>query len=198
MDPDIPIFKPRYPLPYRLGFLAAPLLFFGMLLGGIGAPAILPIGYWYVALLVGVLTAFLPFFRIREIRFANDLVLRRYFLPDIFVNYKDKYEIEGGIFHVKNRNIRTGPLENVEELKGMERLWSAKQTLREATGGPASFRPIFPSRGHGTYAGFWGLALGVIVAILASTWPNIDPRWPPGITFLTVYFVFVYIVPSYL
>jgi hypothetical protein len=198
MDQNIPIFRPRYPLAFKLGFISVPVLFFGMLSYGIGAPSLEPVIYWYLALVCGGLTAVFPFFFLREIRFVNDLVIRRYFLPDIFVNPREIYTIEAGEIYVRGLRIHIGPLENLEELKGMAKQWSAKQTLKAVARGQASAPLYLPSRGPNAYAGFWGLMFAVIVVILAPVGPSIDPRWPPGIAFLVVYFVFAYIVPKYL
>lgn len=196
MDQDQPIFKPRYPFVYRLVFLVLPFGFFALLFRGIVAPRTLPIIYWYVTLLCGILTAIFPFLIIREIRFAEDLIVRRYFLPDFFIHYTETYDIAPHLIQVRQRHLRLGQLQNVEELQAMAKRWSAKQMLKDSRRKRILTNMVLPARGTGAYAGFWGILLGVIVAILQPSELSIDPRWLPGTTFAIIYFLFVYVIPK--
>jgi hypothetical protein len=195
MDQDTPVFKPRYPFPHRLIFFALPVLFVGMFCRGISDPRSLPVGYWYLVLLCGILTALAPFLLIREIRFDRDMVIRRYFLPNTFIKYRDLYTIEMNVIQLSQRRIRLGDLKNIDELKDMTSRWSARQALKETDRGRILAKMAIPSRGVGAYAGFWGLVLGTVVAILQPTTLSFDPRLLPGITFAIIYFLFVYIIP---
>lgn len=196
MDQEYPVFKPHYPLVYRLVFLILPITFFALLLRGIVAPRTLPITYWYVTLLGGILTAISPFLIIREIRFADDLIVRRYFLPDIFIRYTETYFLESNLIEVRQRRIRLGNLQNIDELRDMAKRWSARKALKDSRRNQILTKMVLPSRGVGAYAGFWGLLLGLIVAILQPAELSFDPRWLPGTTFAIVYFLFVYVIPK--
>ena len=196
MDQDQPVFKPQYPLVYRLVFLILPIIFFALLLRGIVAPRSLPITYWYITFLCGILTAISPFLIIREIRFVDDMIVRRYFLPDIYIHYTETYSIENNVIDVRQRHIHLGRLQNGAELSDMVRRWSARRALKDSRRTRILTKMVLPSRGVGAYAGFWGLVLGLIVAILQPAEPGFDPRWLPGSTFALIYFLFVYVIPK--
>jgi hypothetical protein len=196
MDQDQPVFKPRYPLVYRLVVLILPIGFFVLLLRGIVAPRTLPITYWYITLLCGMLTAIFPFLIIREIRFADDMIVCRYFLPDVFINYIEAYTIEPTVIRVRQRHIRLGRVQNLEELNDMSKRWSARKALKDSRRNQILTKMVLPSRGVGAYASFWGLVLGLIVAILQPSQLSFDPRWLPGSTFAIIYFLFVYVIPK--
>ncbi len=196
MNQEQPVFKPQYPLVYRLVFLILPIVFFALLLRGIVAPRLLPIAYWYMTFLFGILTAISPFLMIREIRFVDDMIVRRYFLPDIFIHYTEPYSIQNNLIDVRQRHINLGRLQNVDELNDMVKRWSARKALKDSRRTQILTKMVLPSRGVGAYAGFWGLVLGLIVAILQPAELSFDPRWLPASTFALIYFLFVYVIPK--
>ena len=198
MEKRISAFKPRYPLLIRLFMIGFPLLFFGLLLGGAITPAGLSTLLWLAALILGVITSLLPFIVFREILFLNELVIRRRFLPDLFFKNNEIKPDYSDTLLAKGRSLRIGRPDNLNELKELVHHWSATRTLKEAAGMPVSNSSLYPSRGYGSYASFWGLILGVIVMLLQPHWLPIDPRWLMGGTFLLVYFLYIYIIPKYL
>jgi len=198
MEKRISAFKPRYPLLIRLFMIGFPLLFFSLLLGGAITPAGLSTLLWLAALILGVITSLLPFIVFREILFLNELVIRRRFLPDLFFKNNEIKPDYSDTLLAKGRSLRIGRPDNLNELKELVHHWSATRTLKEAAGMPVSNSSLYPSRGYGSYASFWGLILGVIVMLLQPHWLPIDPRWLMGGTFLLVYFLYIYIIPKYL
>ena len=196
MHQEQPVFKPQYPLVYRLVFLMLPIVFFALLLRGIVAPRLVPSLYWYTTFLFGILTAISPFLIIREIRFVDDMIVRRYFLPDVFINYTESYSIAANFIEVRQRHIHLGRLQNIAELSDMTKRWAARKALKDSRRTQILTKMVLPSRGVGAYAGFWGLLLGLIVAILQPAELSFDPRWLPASTFALIYFLFVYVIPK--
>ena len=77
MEPEFPIFKPRYPLRTRLVMLLPTVLFFGMMCNVAFSIAHFPMFFWLLALAFGLFTSLIPFFVIREIRFPDEMVSSR-------------------------------------------------------------------------------------------------------------------------
>jgi hypothetical protein len=198
MEPEFPIFKPRYPLRIQLVMLLPGVLFFGMMCNVALSPVRFPLLFWLVTLAFGLFTSLLPFFFIREIRFPDEMVVRRHFLPDRFFNYKELEQINPDSIQANGQRIRMGEIVNLEELKAMAQRWKAAKTLKESQRTTQKRETLYFQRGYGTYASFWGLMFGVIVMLMDLPWLQLDPRWVLGGTFLVVYLVYIYIVPKYL
>jgi hypothetical protein len=198
MEPKFPIFKPRYPLRTRLMILLLPALFFGMLCNTAFFVANFPTIFWLLALAIGSLTSLIPFFIIREVRFPNEMVVRRHFLPDRFFTYKEFEQINSDSIQAGGQRIRMGQITNLDELKDMSQRWRAAKILKESQRPTPEKESLYLQRGYGMYASFWGLTFGIIVMLMDLPWLQFDPRWSLGGTFLLVYLVYIHIVPKYL
>jgi hypothetical protein len=198
MEPEIPIFRPRYPLRTRLLMLIPTVLFFGMVCNVAFTLIRYPTAFWLLALAFGLVTSLVPFFFLREIRFPDEMVVRRYFLPDRFYNYKEVEQINSDSIQAGGERIRMGEIMNLDELKDMSQRWKAAKTLKESQRSVSKPASLYPQRGYGTYASFWGLMFGVIMMLMAPPWLQLDPRWVLAGTFLLVYLVYIYILPRYL
>jgi hypothetical protein len=198
MKPDFPIFKPRYPLRTRLVMLLPTVIFFGMLCNVAISFAKFSIAFWVLALAIGLLISLIPFFVIREVRFPNEMVVRRHFLPDRFFSYKEFEQIDGKFIQAGGQLIRMGQLDNLDELKEMSQRWKAAKILKESRHAKPETESPYLQRGYGAYASFWGLMFGIIVMLMLPPQLGLDPRWVLGGTFLLVYLVYIYIVPKYL
>ena len=198
MKPDFPIFKPKYSFLTRLIAVLPTVLFFGMMCN-VGFSAIrFPVAFWLFALVAGLFTSLIPFFIIREVRFPNEMVVRRHFLPDKFFSYKDVKQIDSDSIQAGGQLIRTGQIVNLDELKDMVQRWKAAKVLKESQPHSPDIKSFYPQRGYGAYGSFWGLMFGVIIMLMDLPWLALDPRWVLGGTFLLVYLVYIYIVPRYL
>lgn len=197
MEPEIPIFKPRYPLQIRLVMLLPTVIFFGMVCNVALSFSQFPTAFWLLALAFGLFTSLIPFFFLREIRFPDEMVVRRYFLPDRFFNYKELERINSDSIQAGGQHIRMGKITNLDELEEMSQRWKAAKTLKELQRTQPKPESLYLQRGYGTYASFWGLMFGVIVMLMDLPWLNLDSRWLMGSTFLLVYLIYVYIVPKY-
>jgi hypothetical protein len=80
MELTLHIFKPRYPVEIRLAAILMPLLFFVLLFSAAFSITILPMIFWVLIFSLGVISSLVPFFIIREVRFLDELVVRRHFL----------------------------------------------------------------------------------------------------------------------
>jgi hypothetical protein len=198
MEPEFPIFKPRYPLRTRLVMMFPTVFFFGMMCNVAFSAARFPMIFWLLALAIGLFTSLIPFFVIREIRFPDEMVVRRHFLPDRFFSYKEFEQINSDSIQAGGQRIRIGQVTNLDELKEMSQRWKAAKILKESQRNPSNTEALFLQRGYGTYASFWGLMFGVIVMLMDLPWLQFDPRWVLGGTFLLVYLAYIYIVPKYL
>lgn len=198
MEPEIPIFKPRYTLRVRLIMLLPTLLFFGILCNVAFSIAPFPTVFWLLVFILGTFISLVPFFFIREIRFPDEMVVRRHFLPDLFFSYKDFEQINSDSIQAGGQSIRMGTFTNLDELKEMSRQWKAAKILKESKRISPKTETLFLQRGYGTYAGFWGLMFGIIVMQMNLPWLQLDPRWVLGGTFLLVYLIYSYIVPKFL
>ena len=198
MKPEFPIFKPQYPLRTRLIVFLPAVLFFGMMCNVAFSATGTPLIFWFFALAIGLITSLIPFFIIREVRFPNEMVIRRHFLPDQFFTYKEFEQINSDSIQAGGRRIRTGQISNSNELKTMVQRWQAAKVLKESRQTKSEMQSLYPQRGYGTYGSFWGLMFGVIIMLMRPPWLSIDPRWILGGTFLLVYLVYIYIVPKYL
>jgi len=198
MEPEFPIFKPRYPLRTRLVIILPTVLFFGLMCSAAFSIANFPMIFWFLALVFGVFTSLLPFFFIREIRFTNEMVVRRHFLPDYFFSYHEFEQINPDSIQARGQSIRIGQVTNLEELKEISKRWKAAKILKETQHNSPKDKSFLLQRGYGTYASFWGLMFGSIVMLMDLPWLQFDPRWVLAGTFLLVYFAYIYIVPKYL
>jgi len=198
MNPEFPIFKPRYPLHTRLIMLLPSVLFFGMLCNVAFSVANFPMVFWLLELAIGLFTSLIPFFIIREIRFPDEMVVRRHFLPDRFFTYKEFEQINSDSIQAGGQRLRMGQITNLEELKDMSQRWKAAKILKESQRTVPEKKSFYLQRGYGTYGSFWGLMFGVILMLMDLPWLQLDPRWVLAGTFLLVYLVYIYIVPKYL
>lgn len=198
MEPDIPIFKPRYSLRIRLGMLLPAALFFGMICVVATSLIRFPTLFWLLALAFGLLASLVPFFFLREIRFLDEMVVRRYFLPDRFFNFKEVEQINRDSILAGGQRIRIGEITNLDELKNMSQRWIAAKTLKESKRPALKQESLYLQRGYGSYASFWGLMFAVVVMLMDLPWLHLDPRLVMAGTFLVVYFIYIYIVPRYL
>lgn len=198
MELEFPIFKPRYTLRVRLVMLLPTVFFFGMLCNVAFSIAHFPIIFWLLVLALGLFISLVPFFFIREIRFPDEMVVRRHFLPDRFFSYKEFEQINSDSIQTGGQRIRTGKFTNLDELKDMSRHWKAAKILKESQHTSPKTESLFLQRGYGIYASFWGLMFGIIVMLMDLPWLLLNPRWVLGGTFLLVYFIYTYIVPKYL
>jgi len=198
MEPEFPIFKPRYPLRIRLLMLIPTTLFFGMVCNVALSFIQFPTAFWLLALAFGLLTSLVPFFFLREIRFPDEMVVRRYFLPDRFFSYKELEQINSDSIQAGGQRIRMGQITNLDELKDMSQRWKAARILKESQHRIPKIESPYLQRGYGTYASFWGLMFGVIVMLMDLPWLQFDPRLVLGGAFLLVYLVYIYILPRYL
>ena len=198
MEPEFPIFKPRYPLRTRLILFIPAILFFCMLCYAALSYAKFPIAFWVLTLSIGFLISIMPFFIIREVRFPKEMVVRRHFLPDRFISYKEFEQIDGNTVQAGGQRIRIGQLDNLDELKDMAQRWKAARILKEAQRAKPDIESPYLQRGYGAYASFWGLMFGIIVMLMLPPQLGLDPRWVMGGTFLLVYLAYIYIVPRYL
>jgi len=198
METEFPIFKPRYPLRTRLIIILPSAFFFGMMCNAAFSAAQFPLFFWLFALAIGLFTSLIPFFIIREVRFPNEMVVRRHFLPDRFFSYKEFEQINSDSIQVGGQRIRMGKITNLEELKSLSQRWKAAKLLKASQQAQPDIKSSYPQRGYGTYGSFWGLMFGLIFMLMGNPWPQIDPRWILGGMFLLVYLVYIYIVPRYL
>ena len=198
MEKKLYIFKPQYPISNRLVLVLFPVFFFALLFSAAFAITKLPTIFWALAISLGVITSLLPFFNIREIRFLDELVIRRHFLPDTFIAFKDIDSIENVIVLSGGRDIRLGALRNQDELKLHFQRWKAAKLLKGKQTQPDPLKSLFPQRGYGSYASFWGLIFGVMLTLIAPPWIAFDPRLLLAGNFLLVYLVYIYIIPKIL
>jgi len=198
MEPEFPIFKPCYPLRLRLVILLLPVLFFGMMCNVAFSAVRFHSAFWLLVLAISLFTSLIPFFIIREVRFPDEMVVRRHFLPDRFITYREFEQINSDSIQAGERRIRMGQITNLEDLKDMSVRWKSAKVLKESQHTKPKIRSIYPQRGYGTYGGFWGLMFGVIFMLMDLPWLQLDPRWVLGGTFLLVYLIYIYVLPKYL
>lgn len=198
MENEIPIFKPRYSTHSRLAILGLPSVFFALMCGASVSFANFPAIFWMLALVLGVYTSLVPFFILREIRFSNEMVVRRHFLPDRFFTYQEFEQIDNDFIQAGGQHIRMGQITNLDELKDMSHRWKAARILKESHHHKPRKEPPYFQSGYGTYASFWGLMFGIIIMLMQPSWLPFDPRWMLGGTFLLVYFAYIYVLPKYL
>ncbi|MFZ5910368.1 MAG: hypothetical protein ACOYYU_10160 [Chloroflexota bacterium] len=198
MDIESHTFKPKYPFQTRLLFYGLPVIFFALLCGAGSLFVELPDTFWLLALVLAFLTSLAPFFVVREIRFLEEMVIRRHFLPDLFVSHTEFELVNPDSIQAGGRRIRMGPVANLEELRVMAQRWKATCILKEAQRGPLAPASLFPVRGYGMYASFWGFMFGVIVMLMAPAGLRLDPRWLLAGVFLLVYFLYIYVIPKVL
>ncbi len=198
MKPEFPIFKPQYALRTRLIAFLPTALFFGMMCNVAFSAVRFPLVFWLFALVAGFFTSLIPFFTIREVRFPNEMVVRRHFLPDQFFSYEEFEQIHQEFIQAGGRQIRIGQITNLDDLRDMSQRWKAAKVLKESRQPKSEIKSFYPQRGYGTYGSFWGLMFGVIIMLMSPPWLSLDPRWILGGTFLLVYLVYIYVVPKYL
>ena len=124
------------------------------------------------------------------------MIVRRHFLPDYFFSHKEFEQITDDSIHAGGQHIRIGQIANLDELKAMSQHWKTGRILTEAQHHIPTKESIYPQRGYGTYAAFWGFMFGIIIMFLQPAWLQVDSRWMLAGTFLLVYFVYIYIIPK--
>ena len=150
---------------------------------------------WAVIFLLGILTSLLPFYLIRQILFVGEVVIRRHFLPDQFIGLHEFGGVIGDSVLASGKRIRIRHMENLDELSTAARRWSAARTMEKKTPKPERSKPVYPTAGYGPYASFWGLIFGVISIFVLPDILPLDPRWILGGTFLSVYLIYIYVLP---
>lgn len=198
MDLASHTFKPKYPIQTRVLLYGLPLAVFVMLCGASSLFTRLPVAFWILALALSILTSLAPFFVIREIRFLEEMVIRRYFLPDLFFSHQEIEQINPDSIQAGGRRIRMGQVSNLAELREMAHRWKAARILKAAQYDQRAPIPLFPMRGYGMYASFWGILFGTLVMLLVPPELRFDPRWLLGGTFLLVYVAYIYVIPRIL
>lgn len=197
MKPESLIFKPAYTIRTRLVIYLLPILFFGMLSKAAFSSTIFPIIYWLATLAIGLVTSLVPFYIIREVRFPDEMVIRRHFLPDRFFTHTEFEQITVDSIIAGGHHLRVSEITNINQLKKMSERWKASKLLKDNAHKKSSNNFVYPQRGYGTYASFWGLMFGTIVMLINPIWVEIDPRWVMGGTFLLVYLAYIYILPRF-
>lgn len=198
MEPEFPIFKPRYPLKARLTILLPSALFFATMCRVAISAASFPVFLWLLVLAVGLFISLIPFFTIREVRFLEEMVVRRHFLPDRFFTHQELENIGHDSIRAGGQRIRMGQIANLNELKEMSQRWKAARILKESQPARPKTEAFYFQRGYGSYASFWGLIFSFIMMMMLPSRMQLDVRWVLGGTFLVVYYVYIYIVPKYL
>jgi len=198
METDTKIFKPRYSLRARLMILGLPTLFFLLMCGVSVSFVRFPAAFWLISLALGLCTSLVPFFIIREIRFQNEMIVRRHFLPDYFFTYKELNQIDRDAIKAGGRRIRLGEIVNLDELKDMSQRWKSARILKEAQNHTPGKESLYIQRGYGAYASFWGFMFGIILTFIQPSWLKLDSHWMLGGTFLLVYLIYIYVIPRYL
>lgn len=190
------VFKPRYSPLVLLAVYGLPLSFFSLLCAAAGLARQLSTLFWAMVSVLGVLAALAPFFFIRGVVFREKMVIRRYFLPDIYLDYQDVQGVDAGAIHTPEKKIRLGNLQNFAELQDAVQRWRAVRILQEKNRRPAgAFAFELPTRGYGSYSFIWGLIFGILALYLVPfTW-QLDSRWVMGSVFLLTYLLFNYILP---
>jgi hypothetical protein len=198
MNPNTRVYKPRYSPRLRLLLLLLPALFFLLLCITPFSLISLPTGFWILALLLGILTSLIPFLTINEIRFLEKMVIRRYFLPDLSFSVSEVQLVGTRTVQAGGKTVRLGEIINAEELQAAFQRWKATRLLK-SSGSPENPKPpLYPQRGYGTYASFWGLVTGVILMLMNPACLAVDPKWLLAGGFLMVYLIYLYIVPRVL
>jgi len=193
--PETRAFHPRYPLWLRLGRLILTASFFISLFLAAGSPYRYAPSAWLALFGLGTLTSLLPFIGIRDILFLDQLVIRRHFLPEKYVQHNNLALGGPGQIFADGHRIQLGGIENLQELDQAIRRWSAARILKDASGTRRAPLTPYPTRGYGSYASIWGLLLGVISLSMQPAWLHVDPRWMMGGVFLVVYLLYIYIIP---
>jgi len=198
METEIPVFIPRYPLSTRLAICIPSVLFPAMLCRVATSAERFPVLFWLMALATGLFISLIPFFIIREIRFADEMVVRRHFLPDRYVSSREFEGFEDDSIRAGGQRMRVGRIENPNEFTEKAKRWAAARILKGSNPAKPKIETFYFQRGYGTYASFWSLIFSVIMMMMASGRPEIDPRLVMGGTFLLVYYLYSRLLPGYL
>ncbi|MBN1302903.1 MAG: hypothetical protein JXA13_00605 [Anaerolineales bacterium] len=190
------IFKPEYPFLQKHAPTVLPVIFVILILYGTLYAINLPPLFWICMLILAVIASLLPYFFIREIRFTQNFVVRRYFLPDRFLELEEIANIDAHFVHLKNSRIRLGGLTNIEALQARFQRWRSASLLKGRSQKDTGYSTLFPMRGAGSYAFMWGLFTGVTALMLQPDWITLDERWFFGVIFLVVYLLHVYLLPK--
>jgi hypothetical protein len=196
MEHEETVFKPRYSPLVAYAAVGLPLVFIGLLCAGANLVSHTSTAAWLLLLLLGIMAALYPFFVIRRIYFREKLVVRRFLLPDQYLDYRNIVEIGPTSIKTRQGRVRLGRLQNPGELQEMIQRWQAAKLLRAAQKKDDPAVPDLPIRGYGSYGFMWALLIGIVALFLQPPWLNLDPKWFFGIVFLAVYVVFVYILPK--
>lgn len=190
------VFKPRYSPLVLLAVYGLPLSFFSLLCAAASLARQLSTLFWAMVSVLGVLAALAPFFFIRRVVFREKMVIRRYFLPDIYLDYQDVQGVEAGAIHTLEKKIRLGNLQNFAELQDAVQRWRAVRVLQEINRRPAGASAFeLPARGYGSYSFIWGLMFGILAMYFVPVTRHVDSRWIMGSVFLLTYLLFNYILP---
>lgn len=189
------IYKPRYSTRTRVVLGVFPAMFFSMLCLAPFSLATFPVAFWLLVLLMGFCTSVIPFLTIREIRFLDEMVVRRHFLPDLFFTLEEITGVEPQAILAGGKRMRLPGVVNAQELLECFQRWKAARLLKTARRKVETRPTLYPQRGYGSYASFWGLIAGVILVMMDLPWLAMDPRWQLAGAFLFVYVMYLYLVP---
>jgi hypothetical protein len=189
------VFTPRYSPLVQIASLGLPVAFFGALAAAATSSTAMSPGLWSLTLALGIGTSLVPFLRIRDIVFARQLVIRRHFLPETSLAHREIAEVGKDAIVGGGLRIRLGGLRNSDRLREAVRQWIAAQVLKEAAARVEKQPWIYPTRGYGGYAGFWGIIFGMISLFLRPSWFPLDARWVMAGVFLIVYVLYIYVLP---
>jgi hypothetical protein len=196
MENEDIIFKPHYTSYASLALYGLPLAFLGLLCASASLfPQANPL-FWVAMLALGITASLLPFFFVRYILFREKMVVRRYLLPDTYLDYREVQEVDAAVIHTTRGDVRLGRLQNADDLREMVQRWKAVRTLKENQRGPVQAQRFeLPVRGYGTYGLMWGLMFGIIAMYLIPASLNLDSRWVLGGALLLTYLIYIYILP---
>jgi hypothetical protein len=202
MENEETVFEPRYSPLVNFTAIGLPLLFVGLLCAGANLISRVPALAWLLLLLIGIAAAISPYFFIRRIYFRDQLVVRRFLLPDRLIDYRQIVEINPTSLETQEGRVRLGRLQNLPELQDMIQRWRAAKILKagqkkdEPDAPDLQTHALVPVRGYGSYGFMWALMFGIIGLFVQPAWVSLDAKWFFGIIFLATYVVFVYILPK--
>ncbi len=186
MDYDEFIFTPRYTLPTRLVIIGLPILF--ALLFGVEIFSLQAKWGWLLTFMVGLAAAVAPFFVVRRIHFRDRLVVKRYLVPDAYIEHKDIIAVTNRTIQTTTTRIHLGKLLNPDEFHTIFQRWKAVKLLNEAGNRAHPRTMLLPSRGLGSYVFIWALLFSLIVLFMLPEGLNMDIRWLVGGAFTVFYF----------
>lgn len=102
------VYKPKYNGSMRFAMILYPLwlgLFIYFLYQALATRSYNPQGF--LAVIFGLMTISLPFRIFREVRFGENITVKRYLLPDLVIDYKDITSFDKMSLSTPNKGIST-------------------------------------------------------------------------------------------